>query len=97
MTTTQLHFQLDSELGDCREGEGDVDSAGEFDQAYERARDQLEAELGCCPKCSPKNLLCLIDKSSKHRVVTVEMVGTWVLTLVSSPSFFTIISQGFLS
>ena len=84
-TVTQLLFTSDSDLG---EGEGDIDSGEEYEPSYERVRDGLEAELHCCMKCVPQELLCIVDKSTRHWVVTVEMVRTWVLALVS-PSLFT--------
>ena len=62
----------------------------QYDMDYERTRDQLEATLNQCTKCAPKDTMCLIDKSAKHCIVTVEMVRTWVLMLVSLPLFFII-------
>jgi len=78
---TWLLFESDSNNG---EGEGDIDGREEYDPLYEREMDGLEAKISCCMKCMPKNLLCLIDKTAKHWVITAEMVRTWVLALVSS-------------
>ena len=78
--SNKIVFGSDDEAGISS---GDMNSDGsEYNVSYQIMQKTLEAKLDHCPKCPPKELLCLVDKHSKHRKVIVEMLRSWVLALV---------------
>ena len=79
--SSKIVFQSD-EVEALSGDEMDTDGGGQYNVEYERMQRALEAELASCPRCGPKELLCLIDLHGKHRKVTVMMLRAWVLALV---------------
>ena len=82
VTTSKIIFQSDNDGDINGDDVMDADAGVEFNSEYNKTRKALEGELNTCPRCAPKELLCLIDKHSKHRKVMAEMLRAWVLALV---------------
>lgn len=78
----KIHFGSDSDALSSMTGHVEVDA---YDPTYEKLRDNLVYELEKCRVCGPKEKLCLLDKHGKHRLVTAEMIRTWVSAMVCCP------------
>ncbi|KAF8584824.1 hypothetical protein K439DRAFT_1616438 [Ramaria rubella] len=52
-----------------------------YDPLCGKILDDIKAYLLTCSQCSKKEKLCLMDKYGKHRLVSSEMLNTWVSAL----------------
>ena len=79
VTSKKISFKSDSE------STGGAATDIDYTPEYQKTEDNLMVELRCalCQKKDPERL-CLLDKYGKHRIVTREMLRTWVTAIVSS-------------